>query len=233
MRLARIILLTLLCGACGSQQTSPAAETPQAATTAVATTGSASARAPKGRFAPRDECSQLPGAADFHARLVEVVQLRDSDALAALADPAIKLDFGGGGGVEQLRQKLGSGDELWKSLEQLLKLGCARGQGGIVMPWLFAQELGDIDPTAAMLVMGEDVPILSEPRASAKPLGTISWDLVNAAGFEPDKPFQRIAMPGKQDGYIATDKLRSVLDYRLLASNRSGQWRIEALVAGD
>ena len=44
---------------------------------------------------------------------------------------------------------------------------------------------------------------------------------------------QRISMPGKNDGYIATDKLRPVLDYRLMASREGGQWKITALVGGD
>jgi hypothetical protein len=188
-----------------------------------------------GRFAPRDECAKLPGAEDFRQRLVEAVQLRDANAFAALADPAIKLDFGGGGGVDGLRQTLGAGDELWKSLEQLLKLGCAAdAHGNIVMPWLFAQDVGAIDPTAALLVTGEDVPVLSAPRAGAPPVTTISWNFVNALpDFVPGAAYRHVALPLKQDGYVASDKLRSVLDYRLLASRHGGQWRIDALVAGD
>ena len=33
--------------------------------------------------------------------------------------------------------------------------------------------------------------------------------------------------------YVATDKLRSLIDYRLLASSRNDNWRIVSLVAGD
>jgi hypothetical protein len=233
MKPTAILALVLLCSACGSPDASPDTSTADRSAPAVAPAPAAA----QGRYAPRDECSKLPGATDFHERLVEAVQLRNTDALVALADPAIKLDFGGGGGIAELRHRLNTGHpdhDLWTSLAQLLQLGCAKGQqGGIVMPWLFAQELGDVDPTAAMLVTGEDVPILPEPRASAKALGMISWDLVNVNGLYPERPFQRISMPGKQDGYIATGKLRSVLDYRLLASQEGGQWRITALVAGD
>jgi len=229
MRKANVVALLVACSACQQNaSTAPAAKR----SSAVA---SAAVVQPKGKYAPRDECAQLPGAADFRERLVEAVQLRDAGALAELADPAIKLDFGGGGGVAQLKQKLADPKlDLWRDLAQMLTLGCAAdGHGGLIIPWLFSQNLGDIDPSAAVLVTGEDVPILSAPRASARPLVTLSWELVNAPGFDRSQAFQRISMPGKDDGYIATDKLRRVLDYRLLASREGRQWKITALVAGD
>ncbi|MEO6041036.1 MAG: hypothetical protein ABIP41_03980 [Croceibacterium sp.] len=225
-----ILALAAVCAACG-QNTAPAAKPDTAATPAAAPAKAA----PKGRFAPRDECAKLPGSADFRQRLVEAVQLRDADALANLADPAVKLDFGGGGGLAALKQRLGQGSDLWLSLDQLTKLGCAVDQSGnLVMPWLFAQDLGRIDANSALLVIGEEVPVLSAPRASAAPIVTISWDFVSAAnGIDRTQPYQRVTFPLNRDGWVATDKLRSVLDYRLLASRRSGQWRIEALVSGD
>jgi hypothetical protein len=230
MNKALIVIVALLAGACSQQGAAEKSAQPQVAVHATPQ--------PKGRYAPRDECKGLPGAADFHEHLVEAVQLRDVKALTALADPNIKLDFGGGGGTAELTKQLNASTpehDLWKSLEQVLRLGCAKGDGGeIVMPWLFSQELdSSVDPTAAMLVMGEDVPILSKPSASAKPIGTISWNVVNLSAFDPAKPYQPLSMPMHAEGWVATDKLRSLLDYRLLASREGGQWRITALVAGD
>jgi hypothetical protein len=225
-----VIAVALACAGCGTKTPADAPEPGGKPTAAASATPH-----PAGRFAPRDECTGLPGADDFRQRLVEAVQLRDADAFAALADPAIKLDFGGGGGAGQLKQQLSSSDALWKSLEQLMKLGCAAdSSGNIVIPWLFAQDLGRIDANVALLVTGEEVPVFKAPRASAEKLTTISWDFVSAAnGVDREKPYTKVTFPLNQHGYIATDKLRSVLDYRLLASKRSGQWRIDALVAGD
>jgi hypothetical protein len=230
MNKALVVVAALLAGACSQQGAAEKSTQPAAAAHATPQ--------PKGRYAPRNECSALPVADDFREHLIEAVQLRDVKALTALADPKIKLDFGGGGGTDELVKQLNNSTpehDLWKSLEQLLRLGCAKGQGNeIVMPWLFAQELGSsVDPTAAMLVMGEDVPILSKPAASAKPIGTISWDVVNLSAFDPAKPFQPVSMPMHAEGWMATEKLRSLLDYRLMAAREGGQWRITALVAGD
>ena len=106
-------------------------------------------------------------------------------------------------------------------------------RGDLIIPWYFGQDLGQIDATAALLVTGEDVPVLKEPRASAERIVSISWDLVNAVSFDRDQPYQRIVLPIGEQGFIATRKLRSVLDYRLLATRKNGQWYIDALVAGD
>ena len=188
----------------------------------------------KGRYAPRDECDKLEGAAEFRQRLTETVQLRDADALAGLAAEDIKLDFGGGAGIAELRTRLSNEPyNLWQELEALLPLGCAvNEQGGMTIPWIFAQDLGAADPYSSMLVLGEDVPVLAAPRSSGERIGTISWDLVTVASLQ-DGAFQQVTLPGNRAGYIATDKLRSVIDYRLLASQRNGRWSMISLIAGD
>ena len=61
----------------------------------------------------------------------------------------------------------------------------------------------------------------------------ISWDVVRIATLKPDDDFQRVEAKDGTSGYVATDKLRSLIDYRLLASSRNGRWRIVSLVSGD
>jgi hypothetical protein len=230
-----ILALTLLlaCAACDPAD-APAEKLAEQAEKIVEPAPLHAAAVAKGRFAPRDECGELEGAAEFRERLIETVQLRDADALVALAAEDIKLDFGGGAGTAELRSRLYNEPyNLWQELEALLPLGCAANeQGGITIPWIFAQDLGQADPYASMLVLGEDVPVLSAPRASAERIGTISWDLVTLPSLQ-DGAFQQITLPGDRTGFIASDKLRSVLDYRILASRRNGQWSMTSLIAGD
>ncbi len=62
----------------------------------------------------------------------------------------------------------------------------------------------------------------------------LSWDLVTLdKGWHPDKRFQQVTTRGGAKGYVATDKLRSMLDYRLLANRKGEIWQITAFVAGD
>ncbi len=188
-----------------------------------------------GPYAPRDTCGDLPGAADFRQKLAEAVMARDTDAFAALAAEDIKLDFGGGTGRAELKKRLnGKNWMLWDELDQLLDLGCAANQqGGLTIPWYFEQHIDKVDSMNGMLVTGEKVPLLSDPDAKGKPVRTISWDVVTLSSLKPDDPFQHVTTTDGAAGYVATDKLRSLLDYRLLATRRNGKWSIVSLVSGD
>jgi hypothetical protein len=189
----------------------------------------------EGPYAPRDTCNDLPGAEAFREKLAEAVMARDTGALVALAAEDIKLDFGGGTGRAELTKRLTSKTwMLWDELSQLLELGCAaNGQGGLTIPWYFEQHIDKVDATSGMLVTGEKVPLLSAPDAKATPVEAISWDVVTLNALKPDDPFQHVTTVDGKKGYIATDQLRSLLDYRLLATSRNGKWSIVSLVSGD
>lgn len=223
----------LACAAC-SQEDAPADEVAEAAEEIVAPTPAPTALA-NGQWAPQDTCDTVEGADLFRRQLATAVAARDADVLAALAADDVKLDFGGGAGRAELRRRLADESAgLWGELDVLLKLGCsANRQGGITIPWIFDQDLGRIDPASTMLVIGEDVPVLDAPNAESRQLGTVSWDTVKITALQPDEPYQRVELAEETPGFIATDKLRSLLDYRLIASSRNGRWRITSFVAGD
>lgn len=242
------ILPILMLAACGGTDGAEQGETPSspgAATASPARAGGGSAEAlltslvePRqdGRYAPRDECGSLPGAREFRRKLAEAVVRRDADALAELADPGIRLDFGGGGGLAGLRERLADpGWNLWGALENLLPLGCAvNQQKGMTMPWYFAQDFQGDDPFMALVVRGENVPLLAEPSADAKVLARISWDAVTLEESTDEKSrFAKVKNAAGVEGYMAWEDLRSVLDYRLLADRDGEGWKLNALVAGD
>jgi hypothetical protein len=233
MRHALAIALLLTCAAC-SQEEAPADEVAEVAEEIVAPTPEATQLA-QGEWAPQDECAEVEGAATFRQILSGAVKARDTDAFVALAADDIKLDFGGGAGKAELRKRLD--DEpglLWEDLDALMTLGCAANdQGGITIPWYFDQDMGQADPFETWLVTGERVPVLTAPSPSADRLDVISWDLVELAAYDPEAAFQQIQVPDGGTGFIATDNLRSLVDYRLIASSRNGRWRITSFVAGD
>lgn len=190
----------------------------------------------RGPLAPHDDCGALPGATEFRRALAAAVLAKDADAIAAMALPTVRLGFGGDDGRKRLRARLAeNGGALIGELAALLRLGCAAdARGGITIPWYFAQDYGDVDSYSAMLVTGVDVPL----RAAADPGSAVrqrlSWELVTLdGGLSPGKPFQQVTTPGGARGFVATDSLRSLLAYRLLATREGGAWKIAALVAGD
>ena len=190
----------------------------------------------EGPYAPHDTCHSVKGADEFRRQLADAVMRRDADALLALAAEDIRLDFGGGGGRAELKKRLADKHwKLWDELDQLLTLGCAANQqGGITIPWYFEQHIDKVDASSGMLVTGENVPLLSAPDPKSPVVATISWDVVSLGTLTPDDPYQSVTTAdGKKKGYIATDKLRSLLDYRLMATPRNGKWSIVTLVSGD
>jgi len=229
-RLALALLLT--CAAC-SQDDAPADEVVAAAEEIVEPAAKPLPFA-AGKWAPRDDCAAVEGAGAFRERLAAAVEARDADALAALAADDVKLDFGGGEGTAELRRRLTASPGLWDELDALMSLGCAANQqGGVTIPWYFEQDFGTLDPFETWLVTAEDVPVLDKPDAAGKRVAAVSWDTVKVVGYRPDAAFQQVELADGTTGSMASEKLRSLVDYRLVASSRNGRWRITSFVAGD
>ena len=239
MRIVPLAGAALLLAAC-SQEDAPSEEVAAAAEEIVETAQGAepTPEAPTGRFAPREECGELEGANQFRQQIARAVEARDVDTFVSLAAEDIKLDFGGGSGADELRRRLSAKDSaLWSELDRLLTLGCAaNAQGGMTIPWYFAQDVpGDAFET--MIVTGSDIPLISPE--TGKPMDRISWDAVTLVdGLKSEAPFQLVRFQSEtadepQEGYVATKALRSVIDYRLVSTRRNGKWSIISFIAGD
>lgn len=190
---------------------------------------------PQGRYAPRNDCIELPGAKPFFVALEKAVRDRSADELLAITDPGIRLDFGGTGGLTSFRERLEAKDsQLWLELDRILTLGCAAdGNGGMVLPWVFAQDVTVDDPFSARLVTGADIPVYARPAKNAEPSATVSWDIVTALDNASTREFTRIRTPSGAEGYIATSDLRDLTGYRLFANRAGETWRITAFATGD
>ncbi|MCK9544749.1 MAG: hypothetical protein M0R03_22245 [Novosphingobium sp.] len=189
-----------------------------------------------GPWAPSDECGGVPGANPFRLALAHAVLALDADAIAAMALPGVRLGFGGDDGRDRFREALAAPDgKLLGELREVLSLGCAPDRSGnLVMPAYFARDPGDIDMYSAMLVTGADVPLLAEGKAGAKMVRVMSWEVVSLDGdLQADKPYQRVKASDGAAGWVAGTALRSLLDYRLLATRDRGEWKISAFLAGD
>ncbi|XAP76679.1 hypothetical protein ABC955_08720 [Citromicrobium bathyomarinum] len=202
-----------------------------------------------GPLAPRDECTGLPGYAEFHQRLERAITLRDADALIALTDPDVTLDFGGGSGVEVLRKRLDAGSyNSWAELAGAVQLGCGIGEEGtqdpdyIAFPWYFTKTFGG-EVFETVIVTGVDVPLRFAPADDARVIERISWDWAlvryddqyvdGAKATDQQTGYQAVTTQDGAAGYIADHALRSIVDYRIAVNRIDGKWTITAFVAGD
>ena len=235
---AALTASSLLALAACSQENAPSDAIEKAAGKVVEKVdGSETDKLAKGPYAPRDECADIEGAADFRASLAKAVASRDADALLALAAPDVQLDFGGGAGTAELRKRLADpAYDLWDELDTIVTLGCAKGEAGagITLPWSFAQDFAGLDVLNSFIVMGEDVPLRETADPASKSLGTVSWDAVTlVGGFKPEAKFHQVKSADGKVGFIDAEKLRPIAGYRILASSRDGKWSFTSLIAGD
>ena len=185
-------------------------------------------------YAPRDDCAKEPGWPAFRNALASAIKSRDAQALAKLAAPDIALDYGGGNGSAELVKRLNDPEtKLWHELDAILTLGCAVQGGLAAMPWVFWNVPEDIDSYSAMLVLGDDTPLLD--KVGGKPVTMVGWTIVgiDPMDFDTDAKVTRVITHDGRKGWIETRKLRSLLDYRLIAEPKDGQWQITAFIAGD
>ena len=247
-RLLGLGLLALAACSQGKQQAQPAGEasaTPAPTPTATFTPPKTKAGAllakyasASGPYAPRDECAGLDGAEDFRVALADAVVKRDDDALIKLTDPHVRLDFGEGHGADILRKRLDSPIfRLWDQFAAIVPLGCAaQGKDALTIPWFFSQDFGKRDGASVMIVLGQDVPLLASADNGAAVTAKLSWEGVELAQGETTGgpgAFAHVTSFSGKPGYIARDKLRSLLAYRLLANRTDDGWKITGFVAGD
>ena len=213
----------------------PPRSTGEALLTKYTWSGAGDDRAATGEWAPRNECGAIEGAYDFRIALADAVVARDEDALVALFDPDVLLDFGGGSGTTTLRERLIDPPyNLWLELDEILPLGCApMDGGGFTLPWLWGNVSDVDDPFTAMFVIGGDVPAFEKADEESAKLGNLSWDMVEMVDWS-DGEFSHIKLSDGREAYVANHALRSAVDYRLLAERgENGKFRITTFVAGD
>ena len=193
----------------------------------------------EGPYAPRDECTDQPGAAAFLQQLRRAVEARDAEAVAALAAEDVRLAAGEDGDRAQMVAALESREgDRWSALEDAMAMGCASDGATMTMPWYFAQEIVG-DGVDRYIVTGEDIPIRAEAAPDSDLVARLSWVAVTVPEDGPRQPDRTFITwndtdTGREEsGYIARHDLRPVSDYRLQASRRNDRWRITQFVAGD
>lgn len=187
-------------------------------------------------YPPRDECRGDAAAQAFRYTLTTAVANRNAAMLRPLVAPQVELDFGGGSGWETFDARLDDpAYALWEELDRVLLLGCAIMKGGeLTLPWHWAQDFGDIDYFEAMLVTGSDVPLRAAAAPEALVRARIDWGLVTLVeGWDPEAEYLEVRDGRQRTGFIRSDRLRSMVDYRLLARPGPEGYRIVAFIAGD
>ena len=186
---------------------------------------------------------QCRGDAEFsrvRQQVQKAVDKRDLQSLIALMSQDVRVTFGGQSGPERFSDFWTASDQdqelLWSKLASALRLGCAQAVDGEGKPYR---------AIPAMFVTGDGLDGFSTwaslPGAvlRAKPDGKAaarmrlpSWTVLSEVEHDGGSWIE-VRTPKGRSGYVSTDEVRSLLDYRLVFGRRDGQWRITAFIAGD
>lgn len=195
------------------------------------------AAATPAQLPPVDRCQGEPGFDQFRAALDDAIARKDAVALRRLAADDIRSSFGGDGGWDEFaaawRLEEPRQSALWKQLQSVMALGCARTEaGGRVFPGLF-EDMGDDADPFELLVIRPGSSLRSAPDRNASGITTLDW--ASAAVVAPQGPdgWVKVRTANGDSGWVEAGLVISPLDHRLISEVRDGRWRITAFVAGD
>lgn len=194
-------------------------------------------------LAPQDLCAKDTAFVAYRQKVQAAVTAKNFDQLKPLIDPAIKLDFGGGAGVDEFGKRLAEGDgsvrgngPQWGDLAEVLTLGCSLSADGALatMPYAF-DNLGDRDAFTTMLPRREGIPLYESADAKGKVVKTLGWDVLTMTGTANAKDeFVAVKLDDGTAGYVARTDARSAIDYRALFNKGAdGNWLMTGFIAGD
>ncbi|MBI1238925.1 MAG: hypothetical protein GC199_06230 [Alphaproteobacteria bacterium] len=210
----------------------------------LAATGSCAAEDDPHHFPPIDESASDPDFNAFKERLEAIVAARDADALIAIVAPDIKISFGGDDGQAEFIsgwQPEDPNSPIWTELSAILSLGLTKEEMGWTGPYVFSRWPDQFDAFEYLLVLDKETPLLADPCDPASVLVTLGDAIVRQADPDDggpsacDWPLEYTSVDDEKGhkGYIATDRMRSPLDYRANFQKIDGEWRLAFLVAGD
>lgn len=205
---------------------------------AAALSFAAPAEAAQRKLPPVDQCKDA-GLAVFRQQLVRAVTRRDREALLRLLAPDVLVNFGGDKGrvafARQWELERPARSGLWRELETVLGLGCARVGKARVMPSLAGQfsPEADQDMFEKMIVTSAAARLRKSRSKDSGTARVLGWDVVTVLEAPGDGEQIKVRLADGREGWLSRTQLRSPLDYRLVAEKRQGKWMITAFVAGD
>jgi hypothetical protein len=250
-----LFVLLLGCDATGpsglsgkdGQQTAPEASSSAANESEAAAGGRAQNSLPMlvggTRLVPVDEAASDPAFSAFRQRLHQIIDRRDASALREVLAPRIHYSFGGGDpspeGFFEHWSRVST--DLWTELDEVLSLGGKFDErGGVrrfVAPYVYAAWPEAIDPFTHVAAICDETIVRAAPGDDAEATSRLDHHIVELVSDDrfndPDSSWRKIRMPDGGEGYVASECVRSEIDYRAGFERIEGEWRMTFFVAGD
>lgn len=190
------------------------------------------------RLPPLDQCSSDPSFVAFRDELKGAIARRDREAILAIITDTIEVDFGGGAGREEFARTWGLDNpqtsRLWDELNEILALGCARDEYGVIWaPSMVRQLDEDSDPFTTMVAIEPGAAVHRAANADSPVVARLDWDVVTVGEYAHPEEWVPITLADGRSGYARREHLRWPTDYRAAFERIDGRWRMIVLIAGD
>ena len=196
------------------------------------------------RLPPVDQCRGDPEFDRFRRRLERAVASRDNQKLNPLMAPDVRLSFGGVIWFPKFKnfEQSGPGGDgmwhnaLWDQMAKVLRLGCGTVRSGSAIeyrawPAMYVNGEG-LEASETWVSLPGAILWRDSDRhariAQRLPAWTVLHEL--GQGYSSD---MKVRTPKGRVGFVPRERMRGLLDYRLIAQRRDGRWLVTAFVAGD
>jgi len=184
-----------------------------------------------------DEAKENPSFCAFRKQLIRALEKSDTTFVLSVFDKDVKLDFGGGYGIDELknrfREPVHYGD-LWNELHTLLLLGGTfSGDEYFIAPYVYSEWPDGIDAYTHIAVTGNRIPVYKQPESESEKLTFLSYTIVEKDFQWYDTDWVRIKLPNGKSGFIMRIHTRSPIDYRIIFRQTDTVWEITVFLAGD
>ena len=192
---------------------------------------------------PVDEASQQADFFTFRAHLQAAIARHDAVAVLSVVNVNIRNTFGGENGREafERRWRLERPDtELWEKLGSVLALGGTfETNGTFVAPYTFSRWPGNVDAFDHVAIIGSRVRVHAAPLQDSGTLGLLSFAVVpvpreaRLPTADQARQWTAVRLLDSRIGYVASQYVRSPIDYRAIFARVGDGWQLAAFIAGD
>ncbi len=192
------------------------------------------ARAQVGTVEPIDQAARDPDLLMLRAQMLRALALGDVETVVAVADPEIRLSFGGDYGTESFREMLGEASYRGELATALALGGVLQSDSLFVTPYTFDRFPDDVDPFEGLVALGPAVEVREEPENDGRVITTLSYEIVL---YDYDAPYidgwTPVRLSDDSLGWARDDEVRGAVDYRAIFVRRDGRWVLTMFLAGD
>jgi hypothetical protein len=234
------------------QQTTAQSPQTEKLNSPVVKTPAAEPPSPRQAITLVDESVQSPEFVKFLDRTKQAVRDRDAKYIRSIVTPETRFSFGEHRSIDYFNPE-NPKSPFWTSLEKTLSLGCSQEAQGYSCPTVFHQfdeaikkSNAETDAFSAIVVVGQNVNVRSQPNATAPVVATLTNEIVkydtttfqnasnkDALRLNDPNSWTPIVLPNDKRGYVSSRYAYSPIGYRVLFGKEQGEWKMQAFVTGD